>query len=497
MKKMGKLLLAITLVLATTFFANAQNEAVKLCNGKISIEVEEIVPNENASALNTFYTITIAPDAIGECSSLVITPAVVDPDSEDKALVEIIVVNGTGKVGSHAWLEKQCYKVIDPNRVRFYTMKEGEPLTIKTDALVTPYQVWMDNAKFVVTTQEATYNPNCIKNLCGTEDVCDIPYLKNPLVIAPLWVNLPVGETPVFDPMRSIKTRLYFPVNVIKSVDNYLENASALQLLTTLDHPNYEVSEIKIAGWASPEASVAYNQKLSENRAKTMKKIIADKYNFPDNVYRVSGNGEYWDDVLNYIATSDNPTILASKEKLDKFVADNENTNLDKKELLLKKIDNGKPYQVLFKEVYPKSRFADCEVSYKVKNFNTEDARVIYKNDPSQLSAEEYAILLSESMDAEMLAKALELYPNDPQINGIAANVAKDAGKIDSALNYYQKAGNTPEAYNNQGCCWLLKGDAVKAQECFDKANDLSVAEGNANEVRKVILNTKYFGANK
>ncbi|MDD3202120.1 MAG: hypothetical protein PHP76_09045, partial [Bacteroidales bacterium] len=278
MKKMGKLLLAITLVLATTFFANAQNEAVKLCNGKISIEVEEIVPNENASALNTFYTITIAPDAIGECSSLVITPSVVDPDSEDKALVEIIVVNGTGKVGSHAWLEKQCYKVIDPNRVRFYTMKEGEPLTIKTDALVTPYQVWMDDAKFVVTTQEATYNPNCIKNLCGTEDVCDIPYLKNPLVIAPLWVNLPVGEMPSFDPTRYIKTRLYFPVNVIKSVDKYMENVSALQLLTTLDQPNYEVSEIKIAGWASPEASVAYNQKLSENRAKTMKKIIADKY---------------------------------------------------------------------------------------------------------------------------------------------------------------------------------------------------------------------------
>lgn len=494
MKMMGKLLMVTALVLATTFSAKAQKEQVKLCNGKIAIDVEEIAPNADASSLNSFYTITIAPDAIEACSSLVITPAIVDKNSDEKALVEIIVVNAPGRVGSLAWLEKQCYKVIDPNRVRFYTMKEGEALTIKTDAAVSPYQAWMGDAKFVVTTQQATYNPNCVKNLCGTEDVCEVPYLKNPLVIDPLWAVIPINANETQrDPMRSIKTKLYFPVNVVKSVDDYLENKNALSLLTTLNHPNYEVANINIAGWASPEASVSYNQKLSENRAKTLKKIIADKYDFPEDVYTVKGNGEYWNDVIDFIATSQDPTILASKEKLDKFVADNENTKLDKKEALLKQIDKGKPYKVIFKDVYPKSRFADCEVSYKVKSFNKEDAMVIFKNDPKQLTAEEYVILLSDGVNEEVLAKAVEIYPNDPQINAVAAEAAKTAGNIDAALKYYEKAGDSKEAYNNQGCCWLLKGNSDKAKACFDKAQDLDVAEGNANELRKVILNNKYF----
>ncbi|MDD4669459.1 MAG: hypothetical protein PHG78_00325 [Bacteroidales bacterium] len=483
----------MSLVLVTTFSAQAQKETFQVCNGKIEVVVNDLAPNSQSSALVTNYQITVAPDAVGNCSSLVITPAVIANDSKDKKLVEVIVVNGPGKKGSDRWLENSIYKVCDPNNVRFYTLKENESLVIKTNSQL-PYEAWMDNGKFVITTQEATYNPNCIKRLCGTEDVCDIPYLKSPLTIAPLWVNMPaVAGDGARDPKRAVKTRLYFPVNGIKSVESYLENADALSLLSTLDSPNFDVDKIKIEGWASPEASVAYNKNLSNNRAKTMKKIIADKYNFPENIYDVKGNGEYWVDVLNYIATSDDPAILASKDKLDKFVADNEDTNLDKKEILLKRIDNGKPYKAIFDKVYPRSRFTDCEVSYKVKGYDREEAMVIFKNDPKQLSADEYVQLLNDGADAAVLAKAVEIYPNDSRINSIAAERAKNAGNIDAALSYYQKAGNSPEAYNNQGCCWLLKGNAEKAQECFNKAKGLDVAEGNANEVRKVVLNNKFF----
>lgn len=488
---MSKLLRISLLVLVATFSVSAfaQEENVKFCNGKYQIVVNDLAPNAEQTALISEYAITISPDAIPECESVIITTVVKDADSDAKKVVEVIVVNGTGVKGVNSWVSKACYKVCDPNRVKFYKMKEGESLTIKTKTQI-PYETWMDDGKFKVATQQVVYTPTCIKDQCSDE-ICDVPYLSEPLVIDPLWVNIPMGEPRVKDPKRAIKTRIHFPVNGIASVESYFENAQALGLLATLNSPNFDVDQIKIEGWASPEATVVYNQGLSVKRANTMKKIISEKYDFPESVYTVSGNGEYWDDVLNFIATTQDATVLAAKEKLDNAIADND--NLDKREAAMKRVDAGKPYKVIFNQVYPRSRFTDCEVSYRVKNYDREEVMVIFNNDPTQVSADEYVQLLNENADAAILAKALEIYPNDDRINAIAGNAAKEAGNIDAALAYFQKAGDTPEAYNNQACCWLLKGNADKAKACLEKAKSLKVYEGNANEVRKVVLNNKYF----
>ena len=489
MKKLSTLFAAVALMLVATFSASAVENAYKVGNGKVTVTVSDLAPNAEGTALIACYNIDIAADAIDECSSLVITPLVRD-DNNNKKLIEMIVVNGESRKVNSEWLQRVCYGVCDPNSVRFFTVKEGESLHVKTCTQV-PYDEWMDEgAAFYVTTQKATYKPNCISNYPGEEYICDIPYLSEPLVVDPVLAPIPVEAK--LEGSRVLRTKLFYPVNVTKKVDNYLENAEALELLNTLDRGNFEVTSVSIEGWASPEATVPYNQNLSINRAKTVKGIISDKYSFPQDVYSVKGNGEYWDSVIDYIDNSNEPVIAENRSELQDAIA--ANGDLDKREAAIKKVAGGKAYKNIFDAVYPRSRFAEAVVTFQNKGYNKADAMNLYKADPANLSADEYVLLIQDGASQDVVDSAMKLYPNDARVAAVAAAKAYEDGNIDKAIELYKKAGNTEEVYNNLACCYLLKGDADNAKACLEKAENLKIAETNANELRKVVLNNKYFG---
>ncbi|MBR3450974.1 MAG: hypothetical protein IKH24_09075 [Bacteroidales bacterium] len=489
MKKLSTMFAVVALMLAATFSASAVETAYKIANDKVTVTVSDLAPNADGTALIVCYNIDVAPDAFDECATLVITPVVRD-DKHNKKLIEMIVVNGPTHQVNTEWLQRVCYSVCDPNNVRFYTLKEGEALHAKTCTSIR-YEDWMDeDAAFYVTTQKATYKPNCIVNYPGEEYICDIPYLSEPLVIDPVLVPVPVEAQ--LEGSRILRTKLYYPVNVTKKVDNYLENEEALALLSTLDKGNFEVTSVAIEGWASPEATVPYNQNLSNNRAKTVRNIIAEQYNFPQDVYTVQGNGEYWDSVIDYVDNTDEPIVAENRAAI--LDAINANGDLDKREAAIRKIAGGKPYKAIFDAVYPRSRFAEAIVTFKNKGYDKDAFMALYKQDPNNLSADEYILLIEDGAPKDVVDTAVRLYPNDTRVASVAAAKAYKDGKIDDAIALYKKAGNTEEVYNNLACCYLLKGDAVNARACLEKAENLKVAETNANELRKVVLNNKYFG---
>lgn len=488
MKKLSTLFAAAALMLVATFSAFAADNSYKVGNGKVSVTISDLAPNADGTALIACYNIDIAADAIDECSSLVITPLV--RDDNNKKLVEMIVVNGESRKVNSEWLQRVCYGVCDPNNVRFFTMKEGEAIHVKTCTQVT-YENWMDEgAAFYVTTQKATYKPNCINNYPGEEFICSIPYFTEPLAIVPVLAPIPV--TAKVEGTRVLRTKLFYPVNVTRKVDDYLENAEALELLNTLDRGNYEVTSVVIEGWASPESSVAYNQNLSVNRSKTVKNIISDKYHFPQEVYSVHGNGEYWDAVIDYIDNSDEPVIAENRAALQAAVADN--SNLDKREAAIKKVAGGKAYKNIFDTVYPRSRFAEAVVTFTSKGYNYNDCMVLYKADPQNVSADEYVLMIQDGAPMDVVENAVKIYPNDQRIAAVAANAMYEAGRIDDAIELYKKAGNSEAVYNNLAAAYMMKGDADNAKASLTKVNDSKLSETNGNELRKVILNNQYFG---
>ena len=490
MKKLSTLFATVALLLVATFSASAaDNNVFKVAGDRVTVTISDLAPNADGTALIACYNVDIAPNAIDNCTSLVLTSLVRD-DNGNKKIIEMIVVNGTSHKINTEWLQRVCYDVCDPNSVRFFTVKEGESLHVKTCTQV-PYDEWMDDgAAFYMATQKATYKPNCITNDPGEEFICEIPFLTEPLVIDPVLAPIPVEAK--LEGSRVLRTKLFYPVNVTKKVDNYLENAEALELLNTLDQGNFEVTSVVIEGWASPEATVPYNQKLSENRAKTVKGIISEKYNFPQDVYSVKGNGEYWDSVIDYVDNTTEPIVAENRTAIQDAIA--ANGDLDKREAAIKKIAGGKPYKTIFDAVYPRSRFAEAVVSFQNRGYNKADMMALYKADPKNLSADEYVLLIQDDAPANVVEDAIKLYPDDARVAAVAAAKEYEAGNIDKAIELYKKAGNTEEVMNNLACCYLLKGDAENAKACLDKAQDLKIAETNANELRKVVLNNKYFG---
>ena len=489
MKKLSTLFAAVALMLVATFSASAVENSYKVGNGYVTVTVSELAPSADGKTLAACYNLEVAPEVFNDCASVILTPVVRDEEGH-KNVIEIVVVSAEGAKVNMDWLQSQCYSACDPNRVRFLTARKGETARVNTCTNI-PYDKWMDDgAAFYVTTQQVTYKPNCIKNYPGEEYICDIPYLAKPLVVDPVMTAIPVEAKMEGD--RVLRTKLFYPVNVTKKVDNYLENAEALELLNTLDRGNFEVTGVSIEGWASPEATVAYNKRLSENRAKTVKNIIADKYNFPQEVYTVNGNGEYWDSIIDYVDNSEEPVIADNRAALQDAIASN--GDLDKREAAIKKIDGGKPYKNIFDAVYPRSRFAEAVVTFRNKGYNQDDCMKLYKADPKNLSADEYVLLIQDGAPQDVVENAVKLYPNDPRVAAVAAAKEYEAGNIDKAIELYKKAGNTEEVMNNLAACYLAKGDAENAKACLDKVTDPQLSETNANELRKVILNNKFFG---
>ena len=482
MRKMCKVLTIVAIALVSTFSASA-GDTYSLCDGKVTVNVKDFAASNNE--IRACYTVTVAADAIPECQSLILTPVV--KNDNEKHLVEVVVVNGSARKGINKWLACQIQKVCTPDEIRVLNLEKGQSLTFETCKAVPCNDVRADQ-KFYITTQKVTYNSGiCIKNYPGEEYVCDV--ICEPYEINPVTVGLGLGQTNLNAAPHSVKAQLFYPVNGVAKVASYLKNADALAVLDALDETDYTATSIVISGWASPESSVAYNKSLSVKRANTVKKIVADKYKYDNSIYTVNGNGEYWDAVIDFVNNSDDATIAASRSELKNAIAAND--NLDKREAAIKAIAQGKPYKVIFKEVYPVSRFAECVVNYTVKKFNLADAKTIYAVDPNGLTAADYTQWAVEEYDAAVHAKALQLYPNDEGLNAIAGEKAYAKGDYDAAIAFYKKAGSSAQVANNLGCCYLAKGDAAAAEACFAKAG--KYGDANAEEIEKVKYNNKYF----
>ena len=456
------------LIASLMFIGVAANAQTKIYSNVGTIDVTKA--DYNGEQVDLAYTVTIDPDiqniiGLKGKKGIVITTALAEGDY--KQVLECLVISPAKGDCRTAWLESRAEDVT--NNVRYFNAKADEPLVIKSNYTLAAKDWTSPNTVLTVTTQEYK-KAECLVRLNGPKNVAKL----NATDLVPQWANL---ASPDGSAEKHLSTKLYYPVNVTKEVDDYLENAQALQILKTLDSPNFDVTAIKINGWASPEATVAYNQKLSEKRAATMKEIISNRYSFPESVYSISGNGEYWDLVDAYVAASDDPALKKWAEK--KF------SNLDAKEAALKQLS---AYKDIFNTVYPRSRFADCDVTYKLINFDADAVRAIYNTFPEQLSEAEYVGLatVTDNVDKAVVEKGLSYYPDSEALNNLAAQAAVAEGKYREAINYLQKAGNSREVLNNLGVCQMLLGMKDAASQSFQRAFGLPQAAQNLRELKKV-----------
>ena len=456
------------LIASLMFIGVAANAQTKIYSNVGTIDVTKA--ELNGDQIDVAYTVTIDPDiqniiGLRGNKAVVLTTALAE--GEYKQLIECLVISPANGNARTPWLEARCDDVT--NNVRWFNAKADEPLVIKSNYTLKAKDWTSPRTVMTITTQEYK-SEECLVRLAGPKNIAKLD-VKD---LVPAWADVAASND---GPVKRLATKLYYPVNVTKEVDDYLENSQALSLLRTLDSPNFEVTDITINGWASPEATVAYNQKLSERRAATMKEIVSSRYSFPESVYNVAGKGEYWEGVEEYVAASNDAAL--------KKWAERSFSNLDAREAALKQLS---AYKDIFNTVYPRSRFADCNVSYKLVNYDEAAVRSIYNQFPEQVQESEYVALATanDKIDKAVIEKGLKYYPESAALNNLAAKAAVADGQYRQAISYLQKAGDSKEVFNNLGACYMLLGDRNAAASNLQRAYGLPEAAQNMQMLRYI-----------
>ncbi|MBR3080713.1 MAG: DUF3868 domain-containing protein [Prevotella sp.] len=259
---------------------------------------------------------------------------------------------------------------------------------------------------------------------------------------------------------------------------DYMNNRQELRKITdTLDvmvqDPNVSVREVKIHGFASPESPYEHNKMLATNRAKSLTDYVRQQYNLPAGVFaNPEATPEDWEGLRKAVADMDTDILPHKQQILD--IIDDSTLPPDPKDWRIK-LRYPEDYRYLLKEVYPRLRRSDYEISFNFSDFTLEQAKEIYKTKPYQLSLREMWDV-AQTMEPysndynKVMQTAVNIYPDSPEANLNLANVAirqKDLLKAETLLD---KAGDSAEADNARAVLAILQQRYADAGRLLNQA---------------------------
>ena len=280
-----------------------------------------------------------------------------------------------------------------------------------------------------------------------------------------------------------------FPVNSTQISSTFANNQSVLnevneKVVAILNNKDLNASKIEIVGYASPEATVAYNKNLAEKRAAAFAGYLSSRYAVEASNFTSTGYGEDWNRAEELILENSIGLPDATRQQVLDIIQST--PDMDARDAKIKAIDGGATYQRLLTEVWPKIRRTEYTISYSVRPFNVEEAKQLIKTNPKLLSLNEmYLVAKTYDPSSEEYKQVFDiasrLYPNEPDalINSAAAEL--EVGSYARALKVLPSLGNRPEALNNLGVATALSGNREQARTLLEQAASLGSAEAKHN----------------
>ena len=259
----------------------------------------------------------------------------------------------------------------------------------------------------------------------------------------------------------------------LRSLETKSESVKALQaaIKDAKGNEKKEINKIEVSGYASPDGGMDLNEKLAQNRQKAAANFLKK------------------DLKKNKVANDVEANITA--EDWDGFQKAMENSNMQDKDLVLRvlsmysdpeereaQIKNlSSVYGTIAEEILPALRRSRLILTTDLIGKSDEEISVLAKNDPAQLSVEELlyaATLTNDKAEKKALyQKAAEIY-NDYRAYNSLGQLYFEEGNITEARRCYAKAleiqPNDPDVNYNAGVAALADNDLDKAEEFFGKA---------------------------
>ena len=304
----------------------------------------------------------------------------------------------------------------------------------------------------------------------------DVEPIKKRQELGNAFLDFPRGKNEIFPNFGNNPTEL-------AKIDKMIRTIATNKDIT--------VDRVFMVGYASPESSLKFNTELSRARAESMMRYFKNNSTISPDLFETRTGGEDWVGLRTLL--EDFP--LANKNEILQIM--NTVADLDEREKAISKVAGGRPYKIIYDELYPKLRRVVCEINYTVKDFSLEEALENIQYAPQLLSLNEMYIVANtyEPGSPEFL-KVFEVarqeFPQDPvaNLNGAAAALSKN--NVREAERYLKLSdSSTPEYANNMGVFHLLTGNYREAERLLKRAESMGVREATANirELQKKVAN--------
>lgn len=276
--------------------------------------------------------------------------------------------------------------------------------------------------------------------------------------------------------------QIKYLINQAKVRTSELETTSVKDFVRVLreikaDQKGYELSNIQVSAYASPDGAFDYNEKLAGQREAT----AAEYVNGQLKNIELTGNvdtkytAEDWEGFQELLAASN----IQDKEVILRVLSMYQDP--EEREVQIKNMSAA--YKELADEILPELRRARLTINYNLVGRTDAEILQQFKEDSSKLSVEELLYAAAHTNDAalrqQIFNTVTRLYPNDYRAYNGLAQLAYAEGDYAAAKAALAKAGDKTEANANAALIAIGEGKLDQAEALLGKA----LTAANYNEV--------------
>ena len=497
MKKIRMILLAA----CPALFCPVPGSMAQVRQGSVTVQVNELA--QRGDSLYVDMAVTTEGRNVPSRMSADFTPVLVS--GERSLALPAVSLMGRSSYKNHrralalmSARERSAYEKSAP----YYVVPDYKGDSRMDYRLALPYEAWMSSAQLTLQRIDCG---------CGKSSVTDVRLLAGKVSLEEVIVIERYRIEPHLAYIRpeaeAVKSRaeqgesfLDFAVGKTSVNPEFGRNAAELEKIRRMidlvqDDKDLTIKRIVIVGYASPEGSLAMNERLSEGRAKALRDYLQSRYPaIPGSLYSIRFGGENWDDLVEAVQTSDMPDKQAVLDIIDRY------SIIGGREAKLMALKGGTPWRYMLREMFPSLRKVTVTVDYDVRNFDAEEAKAVVKTHPQNLSLNELYLVAntyepgSEDFNS-LFETAVRLYPESvtATVNAaVAALERRDFVGAERYLRSVKSPDRIPECDNAWGLLLMLRDqDYDRAAPYFEaaRAAGLKAAQQNLDEIDRLRRN--------